>query len=198
MQRETCMAALAVHTEVAHSLTASSLVQAFVRFVQHRRAVLVMCSECGSNSLSLSLSLSAERINRPLTNLFVKSALSGILILRLHQAVVAPVQAPCRAALTLRAQAETHTRSKHNILDSEITIGSVLWPNGLRRSKRKWWRMWVRSHDVQVAYGLRYVGFVSLSTNGSNDFRREDSYISTLKSSAYIESASRSAFPAKA
>ena len=89
MQRETCMAALAVHTEVAHSLTASSLVQAFVRFVQRRRAVLVMCSECGSNSLSLSLS--AERINRPLTNLFVKSALSGILILRLHQAVVAPV-----------------------------------------------------------------------------------------------------------
>jgi len=45
------------------------------------------------------------------------------------------MQAPCRAALTLRVQGEAHTRPKHNILDSEITIGSFLWPNGLRRSK---------------------------------------------------------------
>jgi len=43
-----------------------------------------------------------------------------------------------------------------------------------------WWRMLVRSHDVQVAYDLRYVGFVLLSTNGSNDFRREGSYVSAL------------------
>jgi len=37
----------------------------------------------------------------------------------------------------MRAQAEAHTQPKHNILDSEITIGSFLWPNGLRRSKIK-------------------------------------------------------------
>jgi len=37
----------------------------------------------------------------------------------------------------LRAQGEAHTRPKHNILDSEITIGSFLWPNELRRSKIK-------------------------------------------------------------
>jgi len=61
-----------------------------------------------------------------------------------------------------------------------------------------WWRMWVRNHDVQVAYDLRYVGFVSLSTNGSNDFRREGNYVSILQSSAYVESARRSAYPAKA
>jgi len=36
----------------------------------------------------------------------------------------------------LRAQ-EAHTPPKNNILDSEITIGSFLWPNGLRRSKMK-------------------------------------------------------------
>jgi len=30
----------------------------------------------------------------------------------------------------LRTQGEAHTRPKHNILDSEITIGSFLWPNG--------------------------------------------------------------------
>ena len=52
-----------------------------------------------------------------------------------------------------------------------------------------WWRMWVRSHDVQVAYDLRYVGFVSLSTNCLNDFRSEGSYVSALQSSAYIERA---------
>jgi len=51
------------------------------------------------------------------------------------------------------------------------------------------WRMLVRSHDVQVAYDLRYVGFVSLSTNGSNDFRREGSYVSALQNRAHIESA---------
>ena len=110
------------------------------------------------------------------------------------------------ALQTLGAQGEAHTQPKHNILDSEITVGSFLWLNGLRRSKIKmvemqgtsWWRMWVRSHDVQVAYDLRYAGFVSLSTNGSNDFRREGSYVSALQSSAYIESARRSAFPAKA
>jgi len=39
--------------------------------------------------------------------------------------------------LTLRAQGEAHTRPKHNILDSEVTIGSFLWFNGLRRSKIK-------------------------------------------------------------
>jgi len=61
-----------------------------------------------------------------------------------------------------------------------------------------WWRMWVLSHDVQVAYDLRYVGFDSLSTNGSNDFRKEGSYVSALQSSAYIENARRSAYPAKA
>jgi len=44
---------------------------------------------------------------------------------------------PCRAALALRAQREAHTRPKHNILDSEIAIGSFLWPNGLRRRKIK-------------------------------------------------------------
>ena len=52
-----------------------------------------------------------------------------------------------------------------------------------------WWRMWVRSHDMQEAYDLRYVGFVSLSTNGSKDFRREGSYVSALQNSAYTESA---------
>jgi len=75
-----------------------------------------------------------------------------------------------------------------------------------RRSKIKmvemrgtsWWRMLVRSHDVQVAYDLRYVGFVSLSRNGSNDFRREGSYVSALQSSAYIGSVRRSAYTAKA
>jgi len=116
------------------------------------------------------------------------------------------VLAPCRAALTLRAQAEAHTWPKHNILDSEIAVGSFLWPNVLRRSKIKmvemrgtsWWRMCVRSHDVQVAYDLQYVGFVSLSTNGLNDFCTEGSYVSALQSNAYIESASRSAYPAKA
>jgi len=61
-----------------------------------------------------------------------------------------------------------------------------------------WWRMWVRSHDVQVAYDLRYVGFVALSMNGSNEFRREGSYVSALQSSAYIDSAKRSAYSAKA
>jgi len=40
-------------------------------------------------------------------------------------------------ALTSRKQAEAHTRPKHNILDSEITIRSFFWPNGLRRSKIK-------------------------------------------------------------
>jgi len=37
----------------------------------------------------------------------------------------------------LRAQGEAHTRPKQNILDREITVGSFLWLNGLRRSKIK-------------------------------------------------------------
>jgi len=37
----------------------------------------------------------------------------------------------------LRAQEEAHNLQKHNILNSEITIGSFLWLNGLRRSKIK-------------------------------------------------------------
>jgi len=58
-------------------------------------------------------------------------------------------------------------------------------------------RCGARCHDVQVASDLRYVGFVSWSTNGSNNFRVEGSYVSALKSSAYIESARKSAYPAK-
>jgi len=48
----TCMASRAVHVEVAHSITASSFLQAFVRFVQRRGTVRKIYSDCGLNFLS--------------------------------------------------------------------------------------------------------------------------------------------------
>jgi len=68
----TCMASRAVHIEVAHSLTASSFLQAFVRFVQRRGAVREMYSDCGSNFPSAERELREGvngGINRPFTNL---------------------------------------------------------------------------------------------------------------------------------
>ena len=52
-----------------------------------------------------------------------------------------------------------------------------------------------RAGSIQSS--IHRLGFISLSTNGSNDFRREGSYVSTLQSSACIENARRSAYRPK-
>jgi len=79
------------------------------------------------------------------------------------------LQEPCRAALTLRAQREAHTRPKHNFLDSQITIGSFLWLNGVRRSKTKvCLKMAERLHH-QMKTNLteqKYFAFDNKTSNG--------------------------------
>ena len=68
----------------------------------------------------------------------------------------------------IESASRSHTRPKHNILDSEITIGSFLWLNGLRRSKIKlgttalgrgslFWRLFVTRLSNGSCYRCNFV-----------------------------------------